>query len=139
MNPGGVLPPLTPLSSISVEFLCLPLGFFTNSFSQEAWSSFSMLFPALITLTETKARRKGEMTYGARSDHMKTKSIPERRSESMDGAGCTRVSRGTGRRGRLSVLYYEPLPEEHNGFWSDAPFHSVAASTSVCAAAVCAG
>lgn len=42
--------PLTLLSSSRVEFRCLPLGFFTNSFSQEAWSSFSMLFPALITL-----------------------------------------------------------------------------------------
>lgn len=42
--------PLTLLSSSRVEFRCLLLGFFTNSFSQEAWSSFSMLFPALITL-----------------------------------------------------------------------------------------
>lgn len=98
-----------------------------------------MLFPALITLTEIKARRKGEMTYGARSDHMKTKSIPERRSESIDGAGCTRVSEGNSQEGEIKCFYYGPLPEEHNGFWSDAPFHSVAASTSVCAAAVCAG
>lgn len=46
---------LTPLSSCSVVlFLCLPLSFFTNSFSQEAWSSFNMLFPALITLAEER-------------------------------------------------------------------------------------
>lgn len=52
---------LTPLSSSSVEFLCLPLGFFTNSFSQEAWSSFSMLFPALITLEERRERPGGKV------------------------------------------------------------------------------
>lgn len=42
--------PLTLLSSSRVELRCLLFGFFTNSFSHEAWSSFSMLFPALITL-----------------------------------------------------------------------------------------
>lgn len=50
---------LTPLSSSTVECLCLPLGFFTYSFSQEAWSSFSMLFPALITLMEKGSREQG--------------------------------------------------------------------------------
>lgn len=52
--------PLTLLSSSRVEFRCLLLGFFTNSFSQEAWSSFSMLFPALITLSVGREAR-GEM------------------------------------------------------------------------------
>lgn len=45
------LNPLTLLSSSRVELRCLLFGFFTNNFSQEAWSSFSMLFPALITLS----------------------------------------------------------------------------------------
>lgn len=59
-----ICPSLTPFWSSKVELRCLPLGFFTNTFSHEAWSSFNMLFPALITLIEKDTRRKGEPGVG---------------------------------------------------------------------------
>lgn len=59
-----ICPSLTPFWSSKVELRCLPLGFFTNTFSHEAWSSFNMLFPALIALIEKDTRRKGEPGVG---------------------------------------------------------------------------
>ena len=103
-------PSLTPLSSSWAEFLCLPLGFLTNSFSLDAWSSFSMLFPALITLTETRggggkvSRESGywECLFWSRN-RKKTWFTADRKMERGDQrgrrveAGCTRVPEGTWR------------------------------------------
>lgn len=118
-------PLLTPLSSSRVELRCLPLGFFTNSFSQEAWSSFSMLFPALITLTEKEERKRGEngvrwfivlaliplTAWNHNSSQKDGESRTVRKKVGQDAVMSQRELAGG-----IKCFYYELMPVEDNGF-----------------------
>lgn len=117
---------LTPLSSSSVEFLCLPLGFFTNSFSQEAWSSFSMLFPALITLEERRERPGGKVRMEVGWLTVFALTAWKHNNNQRDGesqrvmrekkAGQDEVMSLRELAGEIKCFYYELMSVEDNGF-----------------------